>query len=111
MAENSVMAAIMFLQTSSFVTFDPTKFSFVGSIPEAMLLNDPTDNVIVNEYRKLRVFGVRPMPEDLKKAIEEGAKAKMGGKRKPKVVLSEVVPKTKKVKKQARKPRSPSLIA
>ncbi|CAI9303759.1 unnamed protein product [Lactuca saligna] len=49
-AEDSVIAVIPFLQTSSFETSDPTKFIFVGSILEAMLLNVPTDNVIMNEY-------------------------------------------------------------
>lgn len=86
------MATIPILQTSSFVTFDPTKFSFVGYILEAMWLNVPTDNVIVNEYQKLPASGVRPVTEDLDKAIAEGTKAKRGGKRTLKGTPSKVVP-------------------
>lgn len=53
---------------------DSTNFSFTGFIPEAMLVNVPTDNVIVNEYHKLPASGVRPIPKELKKGLEEGKK-------------------------------------
>lgn len=50
---------IPFFQTSSFMISDPTKFSFFGSIPNVMLDRVPSDNAIVNEYRKLPVSGAR----------------------------------------------------
>lgn len=56
LTDNFVMAVIPFLHTSDFMVSDPTKFSFIDSIPEAMLLNIPADNIIVNEYRKLHVL-------------------------------------------------------
>lgn len=50
---------------------DLTKLYFIGSIPEAMLLNVPVHNLVVNEYQKKPGSGVHPMPEDLLKAINE----------------------------------------
>lgn len=47
-----------------------------------MLVNVPTDNVIVNEYHKLPASGVRPIPKELKKGLEEGKKIQMGWKEK-----------------------------
>ena len=76
MHEDFGLSAIPILHTLNFNVSDPTKFRFVGSIPEAMLFNVPADNVVVNEYRKKPVFGVCPMPEDLRKALEEGNKPK-----------------------------------
>lgn len=111
MNDDSVMDSIPFLQTSSFVVSDASKFIFVESILEAMLLNVLTNKIIVNEYRILPSYGVRTITEELRKAIEEGTKSKRGGKRKPKVAPLGVVPKLKKIKKQAHKPRSPSPIA
>lgn len=106
--DDSVLAVISILHTSNITMSDSTKFSFIRSIPEAMLLNVPADNLVVNEYRKNPASGVRPMPEDLQKAREEGTKLKRGGKQKPEVGPSEAVPKPKKIKKQAYKLRSPS---
>lgn len=89
----------------------PTKFTFVGSIPEVMLAKVPQGNVIINEYRNLPGFGARPMPDDLRNSIEEENKTKRGAKRKGKVGPSEVVKTSNKnVKKPIKKPRSPSLV-
>lgn len=49
---NFVIAAIPIFDTSNFIVSDPTKFYFFGSIPEAILLIVPTDNVLINEYRE-----------------------------------------------------------
>lgn len=79
--------------------YDPRKFNFVGSIPEAMLGKVPLDNVIVNEYRNQPTSGVLPMSDELRKAIEDEYKLKRGGKRKAKATPSKVVKTPKKVKK------------
>lgn len=105
------MLLFMFLQTSTFMMFGPRKFSFVGSIPEMMLVKVPTDNAIVNEYCKLPTSSVRPMTEELRKILKEGNKLKKGGKQKAKVAPFNVAKTPKKVKKQARKPRYPSPVA
>ena len=87
----------------------PSKFAFMGSIPEVMFEMVPSDNVIINVYRKLPVFGACRMPEQLRKEIEMEHKPKRGAKRKGKTGPFDVVKNLKKrVKKTARKPRSPS---
>lgn len=104
-------ASIPILHTSNFIVLDPTKFSFVGSIPEEMLKNVPSDNIVVNEYWKKPTFGVRPMPEDLWMALKEGNKPQKGGNKKSKVGSSEPAATPKKnIKKAAWKPRSPNPI-
>ena len=52
---------------------DPTNFTFVGSILEAMLGKVPSENVIVNEYHQHPASGARLIPDDLRKAIEEAS--------------------------------------
>lgn len=69
--EDSEIDAILILQTSTFIMSDPSKFNFVGSILEAMLVKVPSDNAIVNAYCKQPTSGVHPMTEELRKAIEE----------------------------------------
>ena len=56
-----------------------------------MLGKVPSDNAIVNECRKQPTSGVRPLPDELQKAIKEANKPKWGGKRKAKDVPCEVV--------------------
>lgn len=80
-----MLDAIPILHTSNFIVSDPTKFRFVGSIPTAMLSNVPADNIVVNKYQKKHVFGIRPVPEDLRKELEVVNKPKKEGKRKGKV--------------------------
>ena len=105
-----VMEIILILHTSLFMMSDPENFTFVGTIQEVMLVKVPSDNVIVNEYRKLPLSSVRPITDKLQKLIEEGTKPKRGGKRKAKVGPSDVVRAPKKARKQAKKPRSPSSV-
>ena len=44
--DDFVVVAISILQTSTFMMSEPSKFSFVGSILEAMLMKVPSDNAI-----------------------------------------------------------------
>lgn len=77
-----------------------------------MLLNVPTDNVVIDAYRKKPAYGIHPMAEDLQKVLEEGNMPKQVGKRKGKAGPSEPFHTLKKkVKKAALKPRSPSPVA
>lgn len=80
--DDSVFAAIPIFHTSKFIVSDPTKFDFLVSVPEAMLLNVLTDNLLIKEYRKKPTSGPLPIPEDLRRALEERNKPKKGGKRK-----------------------------
>lgn len=110
MTTDSVVATIPIVQTSTFMMYDPKKFNFVGSVLKVMLGKVPSDNAIVNKYRKQPTSGVCPKSCELRKAIKEGNKTKRGGKRKLKAATSEVVSTPKKVKKKARKARSTSSV-
>lgn len=105
------MVAIPIFHTSNFIVSDPTKSDFVGSIPEAMLIKVPADNVLIIEYRKKPTYGPRPLTVEMRKDTEEANKPQKGGKQKKIVGPFEpaATPK-KKVKKAARKPRSLSPI-
>lgn len=50
-----------------------------------MLHNDPTDSVVINEYRKQPALGPCPLTVAMVKALEEEDKLKKVGKRKTKV--------------------------
>lgn len=60
-----VMEVIPTLQNSMFMMSDPRNFAFVGTILEEMLLKVPSDNMIVNEYRKIPSSGVHPIMDEL----------------------------------------------
>lgn len=76
-----------------------------------MLNYVPTDNKLINGYRQKPESGPRLLTTEMQTTLEEANKPQKGGKRKAKVGPSEPAqtPK-KKVKKAARKPRSPSPI-
>lgn len=65
--KDSIMAAIPILQTSMFVMSNPRNFTFIGSIPEEMLMKVPHDNAIVNAYRKSPSSSIRLMTDELRK--------------------------------------------
>lgn len=106
---DSLMAEILILQTTRFVMSNPRNFKFGGSIADAMLENVPPDNTIIRAYRKFPSSGVRPIPTELQKIIDEGNKPSRGGKRKAKATTSESVEVPKRAKKPIWKPRSPYL--
>ena len=74
--KDSLIAEIPTLQTTTSVMLDPKNFEFVGSIMEVLLKRVPLDNAIIRAYQKLPSSGVRPIPAELKKVIDEGEKMK-----------------------------------
>ena len=74
------MAAIPIFHTSNFIVSDPTKFYFVGSIPEAILIKVSAANVLITKYRKKPTYGPRPLNTEMRKAMEEVKKPIKGGK-------------------------------
>lgn len=64
------MATIPILQPTTFVTYDPRNFQFIGSIPEEILVKVPKDNVIVTKYRKLPLSGVCLILDDLQTLLD-----------------------------------------
>lgn len=74
-----------------------------------MLNYVPTENEIINEYRKLPASSTRPLTDEMRKVIEKASKPKKGGKIKPKAGPSKPAQTLKmKIKRAARKPRSPN---
>lgn len=69
--DDFVFVVILIFHTINFMVSYPTKFSFIGSISKGMVLNVPSDNLVVDDYRKKPASGVHPMPEDIQKAIDE----------------------------------------
>lgn len=105
------MVAILILHTSNFIVSDPTKFSFIWSIPEVMLTRVPQANVVITEYWKLPPPSSRSMTNEIWTALEEANKPKKGGKRKGEAGPSEEVKTSKKkVKKSTRTLKSPFLV-
>lgn len=84
-----VLPVTPILQTSNFMVSDPSKFDFISSIPESMLLNVPTENVVIDAYRKKPGSGICLMPKYFLKALKDGNKPKKGGNIKGKVGPSE----------------------
>ena len=76
MIKGSIIATIPILYTNNFIVSDPTKFGFIGSLPEAMLNYVPTKNELINEYRKKPTSGRRPLTPEMQKALEEANKPK-----------------------------------
>ena len=65
LTDDSIVVSIPILQTLTIMMSDPSKFTFVGSIPKVMFAKVLQDNVIVNEYQKLPPSGARPMTEEM----------------------------------------------
>lgn len=58
----------------------PVKFSFIGSLLEAMVNYVSTSNELISEYRKIPASGLRPLTPEMQKALEEANKPKKDGK-------------------------------
>lgn len=67
------------MQTSTFVTTNPTSFTFIGSISKVSLSKVPSENVIIQKYRKLHVSGERPITDDLEAILDVGDIPKLTG--------------------------------
>lgn len=57
----SIIAAILVFHTSNIILSDSSRFTFIGSIPEAMLRNISVDSEVINAYRRQRASGARPL--------------------------------------------------
>ena len=99
--EGCIIAAIPIFHTLNFIVSDPTNFTFVGSLLEAMLNCIPIDNKLINKYRKTPASGPRPLTPQMQKALEEANKPKKGGRWKPKDGPSKLAQTSQKKVKQA----------
>lgn len=109
--QDYLMAAILTFHTTNIILNDNSKFSFVGSIPKAMFHDVPATSKILESYRKIPVSGFHPLTAEMRLIIKEANKPNKGGQKWALIAgPSELIktPKKKKVKKVARKKRTPT---
>ncbi|XP_052621069.1 pectinesterase inhibitor 10-like [Lactuca sativa] len=68
---DSLLSSIATFHTTKIIVTDPTKFSFIGSIPEAMLGRISTSSNILQQYRKRPSAGPRKLTPAMILSIEE----------------------------------------
>ena len=77
---DSLMATIATFHTSKIFVSDPTKFSFVGSIPESMYDCVSAESKVMAEYKKLPPTGPRALTPEMQKSLELADKPAKWGK-------------------------------
>lgn len=98
--KDSLMVAILIFHMTNITLAENSKFYFIGSIPEVMFRDVPVASKVLEAYRKIPVFGFRPLTDEIRKSIEEADKPKKRGTEKgTKVGLSEPVQSAKKSSK------------
>ena len=122
------MSEIATFHTTKIIMADPSKFHFIGTIPESMYQCASMANILINEYKKLPAIGRRPLTpkmqksldvvdkqakrgkkRDAKKEVQQGESSKPVTPKKRKGSKAEsLAPKKRKLKKMAHKPKSPS---
>nr|KAJ0188056.1 hypothetical protein LSAT_V11C900503890 [Lactuca sativa] len=76
-----LLSPIATFHTTKIIVTDPTKFSFIGSIPEAMLSRIPTSSNVLQQYRKRPSVGLRELTLAMLRSIEEADKPAKRGKK------------------------------
>ncbi|CAH1413791.1 unnamed protein product [Lactuca virosa] len=74
------MAPIATFHTTGTIMADRSKFSFIGSIPEAMFRDVPPLSKVVEGYRTLTPSGPRPLTDEFQAILDEADKPMKGGK-------------------------------
>lgn len=82
MMHDSFMSTVSIFHSTNFIIADKSKFSFVGSIPEAMFRFVAAASKILEASRKLPVSGFRPLTDEMRAILAEVDKPKKGGKKK-----------------------------
>lgn len=77
--QDAMVASISTFHTTGIILADNSKFSFVGSISEAMFRDVPVASKILEGYRKILVLGFRPLTPEMQSIIAEVDKPKKGG--------------------------------
>ena len=70
-----IMADVLYSSIATFHTTiiiisDPTKFMFIGSIPESMSRCVSSENNVIGDYRKLTPSGPRQLTPEMQSALE-----------------------------------------
>ena len=121
-----MLSSVATFHTKNIIFSDATKFSFIGSIPETMYRCVSSESKVMVEYRKLLTTGPRKLTPEMQKALDVVEKpAKRGKKADTKIVGTEgpsaklvkskkrkaekvAYSASKKIKKMARRRKSPS---
>lgn len=78
--QDDVMASISTFHTTGIIIYDTSKFSFIGSISEAMFRDVPSSRKMLEGYRKLTPSRFHPLTPEMQVIIAEADKPKKGGK-------------------------------
>ncbi|XP_023766520.1 flocculation protein FLO11-like [Lactuca sativa] len=98
---DSLLSSIATFHTTKIIITDPTKYSFVGSVPETMLAHVSAASNVLQQYRKILSSCPRELTPAMVRSIEEADKpVKRGNKNE---TQKEAQPQPKKQKKPARK--------
>ncbi|XP_023769602.1 uncharacterized protein LOC111918175 [Lactuca sativa] len=78
---DSMLSSIATFHTTNIIVTHPSKFVFVGAIPESMYAFVPPSSKIIQEYKKLPSSGPRELTADMVKSIEDADKPAKRGKK------------------------------
>ncbi|XP_052627467.1 flocculation protein FLO11-like [Lactuca sativa] len=95
---DSPLSSISVFHTTKIIVTDPTKFSFIGSIPESMYAGVSKASIIMKTYKEFRPSGPREPTAEMVQSINDADKPPARGKK----------PDKGKLKKQAQGAKGPS---
>ncbi|XP_023747862.2 uncharacterized protein LOC111896073 [Lactuca sativa] len=78
---DSLLSSITTFHTTKIIVTDPSKFSFIGSIPEAMLSRISVSSNVLQQYRKHPSVGPRELTPAMLRSTEEADKPAKRGKK------------------------------
>ncbi|XP_052622678.1 uncharacterized protein LOC128127967 [Lactuca sativa] len=78
---DSLLSSIATFHTTKIIVTDPTKFTYIGSIPETMLGCISASSKLLQQYRKRKSVGPRDLIPSMLRSIEEGDKPAKRGKK------------------------------
>ncbi|XP_023764879.2 uncharacterized protein LOC111913403 [Lactuca sativa] len=71
---DSLLSSIATFHTTKIIVTDPTKYSFIGSVPETMLACVSAASNVLQQYRKISSSGPRELTPAMVRSIEEADK-------------------------------------
>ena len=121
---DALKSSIAVFHTVKIIVTDPTKFHYIGSIPETMSRCVTSESRVMVDYRKLPPLGPRQLTPEMKSAFEAADKLAKRGKKpeskkdenegplSPKKQKADTnapsSPKKKKVKNMEKRPKAPT---
>ncbi|XP_052620948.1 flocculation protein FLO11-like [Lactuca sativa] len=79
--EDFLLSSIATFHTTKITVTDPTKFSFIGSIPETMLACVSAASNVLQQYRKIPSSGPRELTPAMVRSIDDADKPAKKGKK------------------------------